>query len=150
MPAETATIALAGLGGAIVGNIGQAVMIWLSSRMRSREKQEDWRQNKEVSDRLLASNKVITEQNAHTINTVNHIKTLVNSNLTEQKERAATAIEAQILATDELFSLKRQDGREPAKQAIDALEALRREAHALRLELVERATAADQAAHDDI
>jgi hypothetical protein len=145
-------VALSALGVATIAAIGSIVTPLLTSWIRTREQKINWKRQdlvaaevRRTATMLVTFNKQITEQNAQTQGTLNHVRTLVNSNLTEQKERTAAALQAQILMTEEVFRLNRRNGIEPPSEALVALGVLKNTAHALRLELAERITATDEA-----
>lgn len=101
------------------------------------------KQAAEAAKLLLASNKLVAEQSAHAAEVTNgklaQIHDLVNSNLTAQMGEAHGALMQQLVLMREVIALHKAAGRNPSKDALDAIEVIERKIAELGAQLADRA-----------
>jgi len=99
----------------------------------------------EAASLLLAANERVAEQSAHAAEVTNgklaQIHELVNSNLTRQMEDTRDAQAQQEILMMEVIRLHKAAGREPSKEALDAIAAIRAKVAKATTELGARAKA---------
>ena len=149
---EPLYVALIGLGVASLSTLAPLITILLTSRTRSREKQEDWRRQDVVAEQAAKAAKLLLDaqaqtslQNIATQGQLRVIHTLVNSNLTKEMQDRFAALNAQIFLTKEVMRLNHLNNLEPDSASLAALHKLEEVAATLSTTLTERLTATDVA-----
>ena len=134
---------------------------WLTMRMNARAtaaaKAEDWRRQDEVAARvkeaseqaasaaalLVESNKLVAEKAAQTREDITGqlkiIHTLVNSQMTEAKQRELDATIRELASLREVMDLKRAAGIEPTAETLEMIRATEVSIRELRVNLADRA-----------
>ena len=142
---ETSDVGLITLGAASIAALSPVVSLLVSSYLQHRARLEDYARQDAVAAKaaeaaklLLAAQAETTKQNQTTQSQLNHIHTLVNSNLTREMRDRLAALKGQVHLTRELIRLNKQNGLEPDVEALAALDSLQKTASELEAALKER------------
>jgi hypothetical protein len=148
---EPVSIALVTLGAAIVAAIAPIGSLIVTSWLRRKEKREDYarqdavaEQAAKAADLLLAAQAKTSQQNTETQGKLNHISTLVNSNLTREMELRLQALYGQVMLTKEKLS-HLEHGTESNIATRESLESLELVVSGLETLLRERGNSASRA-----
>ena len=128
---------------ALTGVIGVAL---LSIRAATKKELRDFARQDEVAKRLLASNKIVTDNAITTFEqlggiaaTTAVIHTLVNSDLTKAIQDKLDALLVQLALAEQVVSLHRKMGVEPPSEVLGIIEASKERIAATRKDLAQRA-----------
>lgn len=156
MPVRTRTkrlsdVVIVALVVGVTGVITPALLAYLAGRQRRDDKREDWARQDAVAEQvadaaakaaiaaelLLAANERVAESATASLDKLEVIHTLVNSNMTAVLQGELTAVEAQRATLIEVIELKRAGGI-PVDEPVAALEALDARLAELRAVLTDR------------
>lgn len=94
--------------------------------------------NKRIADKLATSTAVTASRLTELADGQKVIHTLVNSNMTESKERELSATERELAMMKEVVDLKRTAGHEPTSDVLRAISATEAVIAALKADLADR------------
>jgi hypothetical protein len=120
-----AIAAIAGMASGIIAPIALAI---IANRARSQEKREDWErqdavaaQAAEAAKLLLAANERVAKSTQATNGKLDVIHGLVNSNMTAALQDQLDTNIREVALMREVVALHRAQGRDPSKEALEAI-----------------------------
>lgn len=125
--------------GGILSGITSAL---LAGWQRSKEKHEDWKRQDDVAARLIASNlemaAVAAETKAVLGDQLSVIHTLVNSQMTEQKQIALDASIRSLVSLEELVEERKANGRKPKPATLKLIKDSKEAIRSMEMDLADR------------
>ena len=127
---------------------GPTTVTWLAGKQRAREKREDWaredavrEQTAEAAELLIASQHRQEEIQLTTLQTVEQVHTLVNSNFTAALAAQLDETESSLILMKEVSALHQAAGTAPSVEAVTAIDAKEAKVAELRATLADRTAA---------